>query len=357
MHGFDYRSPAYRVVFGHGVRARLPELMEEVGIERALVLSTPEQADTAAEISEALGAASAGMFAEAAMHTPLAVTERALAVMDASNAAATVAVGGGSTIGLGKAVARRRGTPQVVVPTTYAGSEMTPIVGETEGDEKRTHRDPAIQPGLVIYDVDLTLGLPPAMTITSGVNAIAHAVEALYARDRNPVTSLMAVDAVRALAGALPVLAERPRDPDARARALYGAWLCGAALGQTDTAFHHKLCHALGGTLGLLHAPTHTVVLPYATAFNEAHPAVAPLLRPLAEALGAPGAAQGLMALNRAAGAPTDLAALGMTAADSERVAEVVMRRPYWNPRPYDREDVVRVLEAARTAAPVSEAA
>src|SRR5271167_1695340 len=195
---------------------------------------------------------------------------------------------GKSTVGLRgergrlRRVARRRldhrsrqsdcdttGADQVVIPTTYAGSEMTDILGETAGGEKTTRRDPSILPETVIYDVGLTRSLPPSLTVTSGLNAMAHAAEALYAADRNPIVSLMAADAIRALCLALPAIARNPDDRDARASALYGAWLCGAALGGTSMALHHKLCHVLGGSFDTPHAETHAILLPHTIGFNS----------------------------------------------------------------------------------------
>ncbi len=155
-----------------------------------------------------------------------------------------------------------------MLPTTYAGSEMTPILGETRDGVKRTLRDAKVLPEIVIYDVDLTLGLPVHISATSGMNAIAHAVEALYARDRNPLVSLMAEEGIAALARALPRITRNRGDREARSGALYGAWLCGVCLGTVGMALHHKLCHALGGSFGLPHAETHAIVLPHATAYN-----------------------------------------------------------------------------------------
>ena len=187
--------------------------------------------------------------------------------------------------GLGKAIALRTDLPQIVLPTTYAGSEMTPILGETKDGVKTTQRTPKVLPEVVIYDVDLTLGLPPAIAATSGMNAMAHAVEALYAKDRNPVISLMAEEGIRSLARALPGIAEDPQDREARSDALYGAWLCGTCLGAVGMALHHKLCHVLGGAFDLPHAETHTIVLPHAVAYNAS--AAPDAMDRVARALGA----------------------------------------------------------------------
>ena len=172
-----------------------------------------------------------------------------MAVVAETGVDGVVAIGGGSTTGLGKAIALRTDLPQIVVPTTYAGSEMTPILGETEDDAKTTQSSPKVLPEVVIYDVDLTMTLPAGLSGTSGINAIAHAVEALYARDaQSDHRPDGASKRSRALARALPPWSRRPADREARSRCLYGAWLCGMCLGAVGMALHHKLCHTLGGT-------------------------------------------------------------------------------------------------------------
>jgi maleylacetate reductase len=204
---------------------------------------------------------------------------------------------------------------------------------------------PAILPEAVVYDPELTLGLPYKVTVSSALNAMAHAAEGLYARDRNPIASLMAAEGLRATIRALPRLRETPRDLAARADALYGAWLCGSVLGTVGMALHHKLCHVLGGSFGLPHAETHAVVLPHAVAYNQS--VAADELRPLADALGgaAPGAA--LHGFARDVGAPTSLASLGLREADLDRAAELATRNAYWNPREVTREGVRTLLGAA----------
>ncbi len=171
---------------------------------------------------------------------------------------------------MGKAIALRTDLPQIVVPTTYAGSEMTPILGQTTAGRKTTLRSLAVLPEVVLYDVDLTLSLPPALSATSGLNAIAHAVEGLWAHDGNPIISLMAEEGIRALAAALPRIVDDPTDVAARSDAQYGAWLCATVLAGAGMALHHKLCHTLGGSFNLPHAETHAVILPHATHYNSA---------------------------------------------------------------------------------------
>jgi maleylacetate reductase len=347
---FDRAGSPARIVFGPGVSARAGEMVEALGCRRALVLSTPNQAGDAQALADRLGRLSAGVFDGAAMHTPVEATERALAAMDAAGADCTVALGGGSTTGLGKAIAYRRGTPQVAIPTTYAGSEVTPILGQTEGGRKTTVRGPEILPEVVLYDPDLTLSLPPALSVTSAFNAMAHAAEAVYAKDRDPLSSLMAAEGVRAFAGALPDIVASPRDSDARARALYGAWLCGTVLGTVGMALHHKLCHVLGGSFDLPHAETHTAVLPHAVAYNE--PAAGEELAPIARALGDECAGAAFHALAVRLGAPTALRDLGLAESDLDRAADIAMAAPYWNPRPLERGPILDLLRRAWEGAP-----
>jgi maleylacetate reductase len=333
-----------RVIFGHGTVAQTGAEIERLGRKRALVLSTPNQKADAEALAGRLDALSGGVFAEAAMHTPVQVTEKALSAYEASAADCVVSLGGGSTTGLGKAIATRTGADQVVIPTTYAGSEMTDILGETAGGEKTTRRDPSILPETVIYDVDLTRSLPPSLTVTSGLNAMAHAAEALYAPDRNPIVSLMAADAIRALCLALPAIARNPDDRDARASALYGAWLCGAALGGTSMALHHKLCHVLGGSFDTPHAETHAILLPHTIGFNSAK--AADLLAPISQVLGG---TPGVVLFDFAASleAPTKLKDFGLGEAELERAADIAVKNPYWNPRPFDRTSLLALLRDA----------
>jgi len=257
----------------------------------------------------------------------------------------TVAIGGGSTTGLGKAIALRTDLPQIVVPTTYAGSEATPIVGETQDGRKTTQRNMKVLPEVIIYDVELTLTLPPGLSATSGINAIAHAVEALYTQDSNPVISMMAQEGIEALARALPLIVKTPNDKSARADALYGAWLCGVCLGAVGMALHHKLCHTLGGSFNLPHAETHTVILPHAVAYNTV--AAPDTMAQVARALGSTTAAVGLFELARSLCAPASLKEIGMPESGIDRAAELATASPYWNPRPIDRSGIHLLIEDA----------
>ncbi|WP_242904987.1 maleylacetate reductase [Actinomadura terrae] len=342
---FSYDALPMRVRFGSGSLASLPDEIARLEVRRALVLCSPRRPEEGEAVAAALGGRSAGVLAEARMHVPVEVARRARDEAARLGADCCVVVGGGSAIGLGKAVALEHGLPVVAVPTTYSGSEMTPGWGLTENGRKRTGNDPRVLPRSVLYDPDLTLGLPVDVSVTSGFNAVAHAVEALYAPDRSPVISLMAQEGVRAMAAALPAVAADGADLDARTRALYASWLCGACLGTTTTGLHHKVCHALGGTLDLPHAPTHTIVLPYALAYNQASAPDA--VEALSRALDASDPARRLHELAGSLGAPRSLRELGMAESDIDPIAaQVVDARPA-NPAPVTLDGVTRLLRAA----------
>jgi maleylacetate reductase len=333
---FVYSALPTRVVFGRGKVAEAAAEAKRLGISRPLVITTPHQAEAARGI---LTATSGVAFAGAAMHTPVAVTEQALAVFAGEGCDGTIALGGGSSTGLGKAIALRTDCPQLVIPTSYAGSEMTNILGETAAGAKVTKRDTRIQPEAVIYDPDLLGTLPAQFAATSGMNAIAHAVEGLYAVDGNPIVSLMAEEGIRALATALP------KGKAGQDEALYGAWLCGTVLGSVAMALHHKLCHVLGGTFDLPHAETHTVILPHAVAYNA--PAANAAMVSIARALGAKTAAGGLYDLAQRLGAPLALKDLGLAENGLDKAADMAVANPYPNPRALERAGLRSLLDNA----------
>ncbi|KAF4466859.1 Maleylacetate reductase [Fusarium albosuccineum] len=347
MNSFEYNSNPARIVFGSGTILKLPDELSKLGASRPLLLSTPQQVSQAERVSDILNGKIAAVFNEARMHTPTDVTERARDLATTAKADAVVSIGGGSTIGLGKAISIRTGLPHIAIPTTYAGSEVTPILGETQDGRKETRSDPKILPTVVIYDVDLTLTLPPGLTSTSGVNAIAHAVEALYARTRNPITSLLAVEGTKSLANALPQLSKDPTSKEARSSALYGAWLCGTCLGSVGMSLHHKLCHTLGGSFDLPHSETHTIILPHALSYNAS--AVPEVMKQLAEALpGSDGdAVRGLNSLLSKIKIERSLKALGMKESDIDKAADIAVSKPYWNPRPVERTAIRELIRRA----------
>ncbi|MDI5935910.1 maleylacetate reductase [Halomonas kalidii] len=343
-HDFVYTANPARILFGPGSLTRIADEVRLLGCPRALVLSTHSRREDALRLNAQLGELGAGVFSGAVMHTPVHVTEQAMAAFEDAAADCVVALGGGSTIGLGKAIAYRNDAPQLVVATTYAGSEVTPILGQTENGLKSTVKGAAILPEVVIYDPELTLGLPVTTSVTSGLNAMAHAVEGLYAKDRNPLTGLMAMEGLRSLKQALPSIVERPQDLQARSDALYGAWLCGTVLGSVGMALHHKLCHTLGGSFDLPHAETHAILLPHTAAYNAE--AAAEVLAPAASLFGGE-LGGGLHDFAGSLGAPLALEALGLRESDLDEAADLAASNPYWNPRPIERDAIRELLQRA----------
>ncbi|OBT71363.1 hypothetical protein VF21_09423 [Pseudogymnoascus sp. 05NY08] len=347
MNSFEYNASPARVIFGSGTLLRLSSEVARLSLSTPLLLSTPEQVQQASQLKQLLDGKVAGSFSEAAMHNPLAITEKALAFAKSTNADSVISIGGGSTIGLGKAISIRTGLPHICIPTTYAGSEMTPILGETVDGKKTTRSDPRILPKVVIYDVDLTMTLPPSMSTTSGVNAIAHSVEALYAQNQNPIISLLALEGIKALASALPIIVSSPGDIPARQLALYGAWISGTCLGSVGMSLHHKLCHTLGGSFNMPHAITHTIILPHALAYNG--PNIPEVMKKLAQVLpdSDGDAVKGMNILLNKLQVKRALADYGMKEEDLDRAAEIAVNTPYWNPRPAEKEKVRELLRRA----------
>ncbi len=334
-----------RVVFGAGSIARLEEEVDRLGAKRALLLSTPGRSESVRKVAQSLGGRLAGVYDKAVMHVPIEVAQDARRVAQELGADCCICVGGGSTTGLGKAVALTSELPILAVPTTYSGSEMTAIQGITEAGLKRTVRDARMLPKTVIYDPVLTLGLPAGTSAASGMNAIAHCVEALYAVDGNPVNALLAEEGIRVLAAALPALMRAPGDLEARSEALYGAWLAGVSFATAGMGLHHKLCHVLGGTFNLPHAETHSIVLPHAARYNR--DAAPEALARVARALGAKDGPQGLYDLEAKLGLEMRLAGIGMPFDGLQRAARIATDSPYPNPREIDYAGVLSLLNDA----------
>jgi maleylacetate reductase len=346
---FIHESFATRVVFHAGAIEQVAAEAARLG-KRPLVLSTPGQRGLAERVARLLGSCCPGIYDQAVMHVPGETARAARAEAVRLEADCCVAIGGGSTVGLAKAIALELSLPILAIPTTYAGSEMTPIWGLTEGGVKKTGRDLRVLPRTALYDPVLTLGLPPDISGTSGVNAMAHCVEGLYSENANPIVSLMAEEGIRALGRSLPKVVRAPHDVDARADALYGAWLGGSVLGAVGMALHHKLCHVLGGTFNLPHAETHAIVLPHVVTYNAA--AAPEAMRRVAAALGVDDAARGIFALVRSLGAKTALKDIGMPEEGLERAVTLATQNPYYNPAPIRAEAIRALLRAAYEGKP-----
>lgn len=338
-------AAAVRVQFGAGVRRTIAAEVARLGATRALILSTPGRSGTAEEIATALGTAAAGTFSKAQMHTPVEVTRDALKHLEACAADCLIAIGGGSTTGLSKALAYRTDLPQIIIPTTYAGSEATPILGQTKDGIKTTLSDPKVLPEVILYDPELVVTLPAAMTVTSGLNAMAHAAEALYAPDRNAASDALAIKGLAAFVTGLPQVVADPEDLAARENTLRGAWACGTVLGQVGMGLHHKLCHTLGGAFDLPHAETHAIVLPHAIAYNARNAAAQ--LAPICDLLSGDNAGRALYAFAKSLGAPLALRDLGLKDTDLDRATALATSKPYPNPRPVTAPDIRALLQAA----------
>src|SRR5260370_2490204 len=326
MNQFIFTSHPQRVVFGTGALGRIEAEVDLLGARHALILATPDQRRDAERIAGILGSGVAGVFDRAAMHVPVEVAREARELARRLDADCAIAIGGGSTIGLGKAIALESDLPILAIPTTYAGSEMTPIYGITEAGLKKTGRDIRVMPKTVIYDPQLTYSLPVSLSISSGINAIAHAAEGLYALDGNPITDLMAAEGIGAIGRALPLLtldAEDAHVRRARADALYGAWLCGSVLGSVGMSLHHKPYHTLGGSFNLPHAETHTIVLPHALAYNAT--AASRAMERIARALNGTSAPQAIFDLAKMNGAPLALKDIGMKASELDKACAIAL--------------------------------
>jgi maleylacetate reductase len=325
-----------------GARGAFPDEVARLGAGRVLLVATRSAGAAADGVATGLGARLAARFDRPAVHTPVAVTAEAMELVTAAGVDCVVAIGGGSAIGLAKAVSARTGVPQVAVPTTYAGSEVTPVLGETENGVKTTRRDPALAPGTVVYDPELTLGMPAGLTRTSALNALAHAVEALWAPDASPVTDALATEAVDGVLTVLPEVLADPAGLPGRTRLQAAGWLAGICLARTRMGLHHQLAHVLGGAFDLPHAELHAVLLAHVMAYDlPAAPAAAARLRRVSGA--DPVAA--VSALARAHDGPTTLRDLGVPRDGLRGIAERVVAVPYPNPRPLDVESVAALLD------------
>jgi maleylacetate reductase len=341
---FVYQANPQRVIFAAGARLQAGEELDRLGVSRAMIITTPPQADTAAAFARLIGERASIVYPGAQMHTPTNVTEGALTAVSSVKADGILVIGGGSAIGLSKAIALRTDLPQLVIPTTFAGSEMTPILGEVERGVKKTQRSPKVLPETVIYDPELVTRLPLHVAGPSAMNAMAHAIDALCAGNANPITSLLAEESIRALGRAVPRLIAGANEA-VWAGALYGAWLAGTCLGTVDMGLHHKICHVLGGAFDLSHADVHCVMLPYTAAFNRSTTPDA--IRRVARALDRDDAPSALYDLMLKIESQSSLKALGLTPAALEKATDLAMENPYDNLRQVTRDEIRQILLAA----------
>jgi len=376
---FRYTSFAQEVVFGPGRLDSLPDAVAQFGWRRVLLCVTrsARASGLAARVEAALAERRAATYEPVRQHVADFQVAEAIQLAEECRADAVLGLGGGSPIGLAKAVSlvleeRRTGraaraeypteqplAPVIAIPTTYAGSELTAVYGITHTDgetpRKVTVSDPKIAPKLIVYDPDLTLDLPPEITAASGINALAHCVEAIYSQRRNPNSTAAALAGIRHIVSALPRCWARGADREARAEMMLGAHLAAAALSHVSMALHHGLCHVLGGTAGAPHGIANAIVLPHAMRFNI--PAAAPELAQAADAMGIARNGRGDGAL-AAAGAdavaamiggmnlPQRLSQVGVARADLPALAELAMhsRAVQSNPRAVKEASEIEAL-------------
>lgn len=342
---FQYSAPHQRVLFGTGTAAEhLSAEAARFQARNAMVISSRRDSALAESITD--GVKVALRYHDVVQHVPAAAAEAARAAAASHSADLLMAVGGGSAIGLAKAVALTTGLPIIAVPTGYAGSEATNVWGITADQRKTTGVDDRVLPASVIYDVGLTLSLPVELSVASGLNALAHCIDALWAPRAHPVNAALATEAMRLLARGLPAIKADPFGAAGREQALGGAYLAAAAFASAGSGLHHKICHVLGGTFNLPHAQTHAVILPHVTAFNVA--AAPEAEARIAAALGSAGAVTGLQSLYTTLDAPRTLRELGLR---EDRIAEAVdlilPHVPPTNPRSIDAADLERLLHSA----------
>jgi maleylacetate reductase len=335
------------MVFGAGARNSLPTELAVLGAQRVFLILDAGAISLQSSIEQLIGSSLVATWTDVQQHVPVELAELARTSVSKTNADVVVCVGGGSSTGLAKAIALSHRLPIIAIPTTYAGSEQTTIYGLTGGRHKQTGSDVIVLPRVVLYDAELTTGLPTNVTGASAFNALAHSVEALYAPGCNPITTAIALQGVRAINESLPLVMAAPNNVEARAQLLYGAAMSGISLGDTAPAFHHKICHVLGGTFGLIHADAHSVVLPHAIAFNA--PALPHEMSQLANALDcrADDVAGSLWDLAKRSGVPTSLAQLGLHREDLGEVATRAAAEISTNPRKFDAAAIELLLRGA----------
>ncbi|WP_026349029.1 maleylacetate reductase [Psychrobacter lutiphocae] len=353
MDDFHYKALPLDVHFGIGKSSDAKQILIDNGFKKVLVLTTPDQKASGEKLANELEEISAGVYPHAVMHVPIDVANRAIEFTTNNEVDCCLALGGGSTIGLAKMIALKTDMPIVAIPTTYAGSEMTSVYGYTENNLKTTGKDIRVLPKITIYDPKLTLTLPAQVSACSGMNAMAHAIEALYAEDKNPIISVLAIESIKSLAEALPIIVKDMTDIAARQKATYGAWLAGVCLGSVGMAIHHKICHTLGGSYNLPHAQAHAITLAYSVQYNRNADIEA--MDRLAAALGVDSREKlglAIYRLNKSLDIPLALKDIGLPEDGPANVAQIICDSPYYNPREYKYDELKDLLTKAYQGLP-----
>ncbi|WAP52919.1 maleylacetate reductase [Arthrobacter sp. ATA002] len=342
---FEHVSLGQRVLFGFGRAAdNLRAEVARFNAKRVMVIASGAGAQAAADVSAGIDVAV--NYDDVAAHVPIEKAEKARAAVAGHGIDLLVSIGGGSTIGLAKAVALTSGLPIVAVPTTYAGSEATNVWGLTDASGKTTGTDDRVLPATVIYDAALTLSLPVDLSVASGLNGLAHCIDSMWAPEADPINQALAAEGIRALSRGLPRIFENPQDLAGREQALYGAYLSAVAFASAGSGMHHKICHVLGGTWKMPHAQTHATVLPYVLAFNA--PEAPDAAARIAGAFGSEDAAAGLNRLRTAVNAPKALKNYGFAEKDIPEAVELILPViPASNPRKVSPSSLTELLTAA----------
>ena len=342
---FAFSGLPTKVIFSQNSLVAIKKEIEERDFKRLMIVTTRSQANLAQNIALALDENCVGIFSEAKIHTPLNVSLEALAMFRNLDCDSVLSVGGGSAIGLGKALGYRTSAPLLGLPTTYAGSEMTSIFGETNKKLKITLSDERAQFRAVIYDPQLSLSLPSHVSMCSGLNALAHAIESLYGVNKNSMTNAIASEAIKLLVEALPKIKKNPLDLISRTMAMQGAWLAGSCLSVVGMGLHHSLCHVLGGAFDLPHAETHAVILPHVVRYNLSH--LPSHLQTFLFKYPGNTIADQFQAFTLTLETPTSLRELGLPKSAINQAAKLTLERKYWNPQFYDEETIESLLVSA----------
>lgn len=342
---FEHVTLGQRVLFGTGKAAEnLTAEVERLGARKVMMIASEFEAPGAASVAAGINVAL--NYDDVAPHVPIEKAQKARAAAAEHKIDLLVCVGGGSTTGLAKAIAMTTQLPIIAVPTTYAGSEATNVWGITEESRKTTGVDDDVLPTTVIYDAELTLSLPVELSVASGLNALAHCVDSMWAPRADPINQALAAEGIRALAAGLLLVKADPHDTTGREQALYGAYLAAVAFASAGSGMHHKICHALGGAFNMPHAQTHATVLPYVLAFNA--PFAPEAEKRIAAAFGTGDAVTGLNTLRRALNAPVALKDHGLAEVNIPQSVQLILPiLPASNPRPVTAENLEALLTAA----------
>jgi alcohol dehydrogenase class IV len=342
---FEHETLGQRVRFASDAAAEgVREEIALLGATKVMVIAAAAEADLAKRVTADVPVAL--VHDDVVMHVPVPVAERARAAAAAHDVDAIVSVGGGSTTGLAKAVALTSGLPVVAVPTTYAGSAATIVWGLPAGARKTTGVDSRVLPRAVVYDAGLMLSLPVDLSVASGLNALAHCVDSMWAPSADPINTALAAEGIRALDAGLPLVVADPQGLPGREQSLYGAYLSAVAFASAGSGLHHKICHVLGGRYDLPHAPVHAVVLPYVLALNA--PAAPAAERRIAAAFGSATALGGMQALRQRINAPMALRDYGFEESQiPDAVEAILMVVPKSNPANVTPDELTRLLRSA----------